>query len=163
MAKITGVPNVPMDKVRWYYYFKDGYSLETERALPSFTATLAYWKPFEVKAIRRILTEFPQAILDFGAGHSYFTDSDQFDEVKSLLEPLPNVFLLLPSANKEQSLAICNQRLEARKGQALDITEIDANRNFIFHESNYKLAKHIVYTQHQTAEQVAEEIARLIE
>lgn len=159
LAKLTGLRRIPMDRVRWYYYLKDGFSIETEQSLPSFTDRMAYWKPFEVKAVQRIIMEFPDAIIDFGAGHSYFTEESQFEEVQRALAPLKNVFLLLPSENKEESLAICNQRLSAKAKRELDPTEVEANRNFIFHASNYALAKKIFYTKDIEPEQTAAEIA----
>jgi hypothetical protein len=162
IARMINIPNVPMDRVRWYYYFKDGFSLERELSCSSFAETLIYWKPFEVKAVRRIIAEFPDSIIDFGAGHSYFTDPDQFSEVQSLLSPFPNIFLLMPSIDKELSIEICNKRLSEKKKMALDQNEIDANRNFIMHESNYRLAKHIVYTAERTPEDVAKEIIGLL-
>lgn len=163
LAALTGIPNVPMDKVRWYYYFKEGFSLEQERALPSFAEVMKYWKPFEVSAVKKIVSEFHNAIIDFGAGHSYFTDPAQFAAVEATLKPFSNVFLLLPSFDKSRSLEICNQRLESRKKTPLAETEIKANREFIEHESNYRLAKHNVYTDGKTPRQTAEEIQGLLE
>ena len=158
LAQLTKIPNVPMDRVRWYYYFKDGFSLERESELSSFQEKLNYWKPFEVKAVRRILKEFPHAIIDFGAGHSYYPNEGQFEEVALLLQPLPNIFLLLPSVDKKKSLAICNQRLAEVRQRPLEAQEIESNRDFIQHESNYRLAKHIVYSEGKTPQEVAEEI-----
>ena len=40
--------------------------------------------------------------------------------------------------------------------------KFDANRNFVQHKSNFILAKHIIYTDLKTAEQVADEIAALL-
>jgi len=162
VARLTGVPQVPMDRVRWYYYFKDGFSLEREAACESFAEKIAYWKPFEVSAVRRILAEFPDSVIDFGAGHSYFTDEAQFAEAQACLAPLRNVFLLLPSADKEESLAICNERLRARVGRVLQATEIEANRDFIFHASNARLSKHILYTQDEAPCATAERVFSLL-
>ena len=162
LATLTGRRNVPMDRVRWYYYFKDGFRLEQEYSLPNFADVMAYWKPFEVKAVARILDEFPDSIIDFGAGHSYFIDPEQFATVQKILEPLPDVYLLLPSPDKAKSLEICNHRLAERKKSALDANEIEANRNFIEHESNYRLAKRIFYTDGKTPREVAEAIRAVL-
>lgn len=162
LAKITGIRRVPMDRLRWYYYFKNGFSMEKELSIPSFTDVMAYWKPFEIGAVEKIITEFPDAIIDFGAGHSYFTDEDQFATVQKILDPIKNIFLLLPSDDKEESLRICNERLHKRVRRELDQTEIDANRDFIYHKSNYELAKKIIYTKAKTPEDVAIEIKKLL-
>lgn len=151
-----------MDRVRWYYYFKNGFSLEKELSLPSFTEVMAYWKPFEVHAVENILVDFPDAIIDFGAGHSYFTEEAQMSAVKRILDPIANIFLLLPSEDKEESLRICNERLKDRAKRELEPSEIESNRDFVFHRSNYELAKKIVYTKEKTPEEVALEIQSLL-
>ena len=163
LAKLTGLRRIPMDRMRWYYYLKDGFSIEMEQSLPTFKEMMAYWKPFEVKAVQRIVAEFPEAIIDFGAGHSYFPEEAQFKEVEIALAPVKNVFLLLPSENKEESLSICNERLQEKVKRDLDPTEVEANRNFIFHRSNYDLAKKIFYTKGVSPEETAAEIARYSE
>ncbi len=162
LAKLTKMKRVPMDRVRWYYYLKDGFSIEKEESIESFTDVMSYWKPFEVKAVKRIISEFPNSVIDFGAGHSYYTDTSQFNEVKEVLSPLKNVVLLLPSESKEESLTICNERLKERVKRELDKTETDANRAFIYHRSNYDLAKHIVYTKDKTPEQTAKEVLKVL-
>lgn len=162
VAGLTGAQQVPMDRVCRYYYFKDGFTLERETACVSFPEVLAYWKPFEVRAVRRILDEFPRAVIDFGAGHSYFTNEVQFAEVAAMLAPLPNIFLLLPSVDKDESLRICNERLQVRNRRPLEATEIDANRDFIFHPSNYRLSKHILYTKDESPRVTAERVVSLL-
>lgn len=162
LASLTGLRRIPMDRVRWYYYLKDGFSIEHEESIDSFEDVMAYWKPFEVKAVKRIIKEFPNSIIDFGAGHSYFSDEVQFKEVSEALAPVKNIILLLPTESKEESLKICNDRLKERVKRELDKTEIDANRDFIFEKSNYELAKHIVYTKDKTPDETASEILELL-
>lgn len=163
LAKLTQMKRVPMDRVRWYYYLKDGFSIEKEESIESFTDVMTYWKPFEVKAVKRIISEFQDSVIDFGAGHSYYTDTNQFNEVRDTLAPLKNVILLLPSESKEESLKICNERLKERVKRELDKTETDANYEFIYHPSNYELAKHIVYTKDKSPEETAKEVFNLLE
>ena len=141
LAKIIDKPRVPMDRLRWYYYYKEGFSLEKEFSIESFTDVMAYWKPFELNAVDRIVSEFPNAIIDFGAGHSYYPDERQFEEASKILEPISNIFLLLPTPDKEESIKICNERLEKRKKDVLSEDEISANENFVQHESNYKIGQ----------------------
>ena len=56
------------------------------------------------------MEEFKNSIIDFGAGHSFFPNETHFEEVSEALKPFPNVILLLPCKNKEESLRICNER-----------------------------------------------------
>jgi shikimate kinase len=162
LAKNIGIPNIPMDRVRWYFYFKDGFSQEVESEFATFTEKMAYWKPFEVKAVQRIISEFPNSIIDFGAGHSCYEDPTQLSAVELVLKPLPNIFLLMPSENKKTSLEICNRRLTEADGAPPDDAVIEANKLFINHESNYRLAKHIIYTESKTVLETAEEIQSLL-
>ncbi|MBT4763236.1 MAG: shikimate kinase [Bdellovibrionaceae bacterium] len=154
----TGIPRVPMDRVRWYYYLKDGYDFVKEQNIESFSEKIIYWKPFEVKAVKRIVEEFKNSIIDFGAGHSFYSDETHFQEVSEALKTFANVILLLPCEDKEESLRICCDRLKKRCKRELEASEIEANRDFIFHESNYKLAKHVVYTEGKSVEESVKEI-----
>ncbi len=147
-----------MDRVRWYYYFQVGYSQEEESSHESFKDRMAYWKPFEVKAVEKILEDFPDSIIDFGAGHSYFPDAAQFEAVKAILNPIPNIFLLLPSEDREESLRICNERLRVREGNDLEQDKLEANQWFINHPSNFRLSKQTIYTHNDTPEQTARRI-----
>tara|TARA_R110002072_G_scaffold64203_2_gene159281 strand:+ start:128913 stop:129467 length:555 start_codon:yes stop_codon:yes gene_type:complete len=163
LSNLLDIPRAPMDRIRWYYYFKNGFSLEKQDEIDNFTDVMAYWKPYEVIAVQQIVREFNEYIIDFGAGHSWFTDKEQLRTVSSALNDLPNIFLLLPSEDNEESLRICNERLAERKGTELDKEEIKANFDFINDESNYRLAKHIIYTKDKTVESTADEIHKLIQ
>ena len=162
LSMSTGIPQVPMDRVRWYYYLKDGYDFVKEQNLECFKEKITYWKPFEVKAVKRIVKEFKNSIIDFGAGHSFFPNEAHFQEVNEALKPFPNVILLLPCKDKEESLRICSERLKKRYERDLEVSEIETNRDFIFQESNYKLAKHIVYTKDKSVEESVKEIEKLL-
>lgn len=162
LGKLIPLEQVPLDRVRWYYYLRNGYSIKYDDSINDFHEKMKYWKPFEVKAVKSVLEEFPNSIIDFGAGHSYFIEASQFNEVSNCLAPYKNIFLLLPSEDKEESLKICNDRLKERLKRELDFTEIEANREFIFHQSNYNLAKHIIYTKDKTPEETAKEIYELL-
>lgn len=162
LAKITKLRRVPMDHVRWYYYIQDGFDVVYDESLDSFTERVEYWKEFEAKAVRKIVTEFPGSIIDFGAGHSHFPKEEHFKIAKDALAPFQNIFLLLPSESKDESLEICNQRLQERSKRELKESEVQVNKNFIFHSSNYDLAKHIVYTKDKKPQETAQEIIELL-
>lgn len=162
IAKATGIARIPMDRVRWYYYFQNGFSQEKESSLDLFVERMSYWKPFEVEAIRNILIDFPNSIIDFGAGHSHFPDEEQFKIVLSLMNPVKNIFLLLPNEDKNESLRICNERLRFREGNALDETKLEANREFINHPSSFLLSKHQIYTKNETPDKTAKRIIGLL-
>lgn len=162
LGVLTKIPRRPMDRLRWYYYFKNGFSLEAELEMENFTQVTEYWKPFELKAVTSIIEEFPDSIIDFGAGHSYYPDEAMLTTAENILSDFPNIFLLLPSDDKEESLQICNERLKNRKKEELSEEEKLANKNFVFHKSNETLAKHTIYSKGKTPLDVAEEIQSLL-
>lgn len=59
----------------------------------------------------------------------------------------PYVLLLIPSQDREKSAQILYER-----------SGLDFNRHFVCHESNYKLAKQIVYTENREPEETMREI-----
>lgn len=158
LSKLLGIPRIPMDRVRWYYYLKSGFSLSVESTFSTFTEKMAYWKPYEVTAVKKITAEFSDSIIDFGAGHSYFPNESHFRTVQEHLANIKNIFLLLPSEDKTESLKICNEKLKDREGREFDEHQINANRWFIEHPSNYLLSKQIIYTMNQTPNETARQI-----
>jgi shikimate kinase len=119
-----------------------------------------HWKTFEFQAVSHILQnaskegdEFHSKILDFGAGHSVYEKPEQLAKIEGLIKPFHNVVLLLPCEDVEEALKIT----EARRGH-----ELGLNRHFLEHESNRRLAKHVIYTHDKTPQQCADEVLRLI-
>lgn len=150
ISEKIGYPRCCVDDVRWGYYQELGYSKEKEREIKDefgFEGVYKYWKPFEAHAVVRILQEYEDHVIDFGAGHSVYEDPKLFSMVEDVLTDIENIFLILPSENKEESLRILNER------ESLDI-----NYHFLEHDSNYKLAKRIIYTKDKTPYESAEEV-----
>ena len=74
--------------------------------------------------------------------------------MKSLLSKFSNVILLIPSADKEESLAILN----ARKGISPESKEYYDNKHFVAIPCNYELATFTEYTKNKNQEQIFDEI-----
>lgn len=121
----------------------------------SFTA----FKEFEFFLTGMVLTNLPApAIIDFGAGHSVYEDEIMFLEMKSLISKFSNIILLIPSEDKEESVAILNERKGILSGSKKDLD----NRHFVNVSCNYELATIIEYTKDKTPEQIANEIINQI-
>ncbi|OAB36685.1 hypothetical protein PMSD_10165 [Paenibacillus macquariensis subsp. defensor] len=147
-------PRCCVDDVRWKFYEELGYSKDKERVIRSnfgFEGVYKYWKPFEAHAVVRIFQEYKDHVIDFGGGHSVYEDPTLFSIVENVLHGEKNIFLILPSQDQAESLRILNER------ESLDI-----NTHFVEHESNYILAKHIIYTKDKTPHESAEEIITLV-
>ena len=156
LSKRLNMPQCSMDKYRWGYYEEMGYDHEYAQRLEKdegFTGVYRYWKGFEIYAVERILNEHKNSVIDFGAGHSVYENNVYLDRAKKALSPFKNVVLLLPSSDKEHSLNVLNKRNNFESEE-----DINLNKHFIDHKSNYELAKHIVYTDGSEPEDTALEV-----
>jgi shikimate kinase len=157
----TGLSNVPIDYIRWYYYFQHGFKLSIQEQFQDFEDKANYWKQYDLIAIEKALLDFPKAIIDFGAGHSYYPEDNQLQQVREILEKFPNVFLLLPSADIDESYSILSERIKKKYPQ-LEDGVVEYNRKFLEHPSNRMLSKHIIYSKNKSPEDNVEEIIALL-
>lgn len=164
LAERLKLPQCSMDECRWDYYEEIGYDrklAEQKRKEGGFWEIYKYWKPFEAYAVRRLLSDTQsgsqQHVIDFGAGHSVYEDSALFQSVERVLQPYPNVVLLLPSPDPDESVRILN----TRNGYVLG-DEPNVNERFVRHPSNVRLAKFMIYTVGKTPEQSCNEILKQI-
>lgn len=170
LAERLELPRVELDEMRWDYYDEIGYDqAEASRIVRSdqgMPGLLRYWKPFEAHAVERVLAEYRHCVLDFGAGHSVYEDDALFARVHQALSPYPNVILLLPSPDPDESTEILNARfarlLEEEIGE-VDPELLALNEHFVRHPSNQRLAQRVIYTNGKTPEETCEEILQVIE
>jgi shikimate kinase len=160
IGKKLGLHCRHMDQVRIRYYKEIGYDEELAKKIgkeDGFLGLYRYWKPFEAYAVERLLSENEEVVIDFGGGHSVYEDDRLFARVQEVMAPYPNVFLILPSPDKEKSIKILNERTGRIVSMGFDFHE-----HFVNHHSNYDLAKYIVYTEGKTPEETGSEIVELI-
>jgi len=160
LASKLGISQCSMDDLRWDYYKEIGYDEELakyKRETEGFWGICQYWKPFEAYAVERLLSEYQECVIDFGAGHSVYEDAVLFQRVKQALAPYPNVILLLPSPDLDESVKILNERNEYVPDGKPNI-----NEHLVRHNSNYQLAKFTVYTKDKTPTETCDEILKLI-
>ncbi|UJL46031.1 shikimate kinase [Virgibacillus sp. NKC19-16] len=156
LSSKTGIPQRPMDDLRFDYYKEIGFSEIRQneiRETYGYMAMYTYWKTFEAHAVT--LEDYPNCTHDFGAGHSVYEDQRLFKEVKSALIDYENIFLLLPSQNEQESINVLNERL---KGVTTNNDMYQLNEHFVKHKSNKLLAKYIVYTNGSSPEEIADKI-----
>ena len=162
LTEKLGLPRVSMDEHRWKYYKEIGYDKATQEEISEregFAGVWRYWKPFEAHAVERLLEEHQDCVIDFGAGHTVHEDAALFARVEAALQPYENVILLLPSPDLDESIRILRTR-EDWDGIEGDF---DLHELCVKHPSNYRLAKHTVYTKDQTPEETCAEIVALIQ
>lgn len=161
LAEQLSLPHQPLDALRWDYYKEIGYDENKAKEIfeaEGFLALYRYWKPFEAYAVERVLADHHDCVIDFGAGHSVFEDEALFARVQKALEPYPNVILLLPSPDLDESVAVLKARFDQPAGEEQNEEGYQLNEHFVRHPSNHQLAKMVVYTNGKTPEATCEEI-----
>jgi len=146
---------VSLDDLRYDYYKEIGFDevhARNVRKYGGFLAMVYYRELFAAHAVERILSDHHHCVFDFGAG--IFESDEMFQRVQKALADYPNVVLLLPSHNIEESLLILMDR---DQNPPADLT-FDLNAHFLRHHTYYDLAKHTIYTQGKTPDESCDEI-----
>lgn len=165
------LPQFILDDLRWDYFKEIGYDEEEARRIARSDAgmngLLAYWKPFEVYAVERVLADHSRGVIDFGAGYTVQEDEALFGRVEQALAPYPHVYLLLPSPDIDNSIKILNERMAALLRKVEQPEEsipavLEANEAFVRLPHNGRLAKKVIFTDGKTPEATCEEIARMV-
>lgn len=166
LVEQLGMPRVELDEYRWDYFNEIGYDNDAARRIveaEGMVGLLRYWKPFEVHAVERVLAEHRDCVIDFGAGYTVQDDPALLARVGAALAPFPDVILLLPTPDPDESIAILNQRfsqLLRDEVGAVDPALLEVNAQFVRHPANRRLAKRIIYTNGKTPDDVSAEIVR---
>jgi shikimate kinase len=162
LAEELGVPQVSLDEVCWDYYPEAGFVPGDAECLGSDGMIASR---FNVHAVERTLSDHNNCVIDLGAGHSVYRDEASLARLESALAPYPNVFLLLPSPDLEESYATLRAR-NVRNEWLIRFTEqhgYDPNEHFLRHPSNFRLAQFIIYTEGKSPEETRDEILSKME
>ena len=165
LAEKLGLPQCSVDLVRWAYYdeigFDHAFASQIAQSDQGIRGQLRYSEPFDAHAIERILADHGHGVIDFGASNSVYEDKSLLARVEDILTPYPNVILLLPSRDLDESVAILKTRLGRMlkaKGEDINNELFDLNEYFIKHPSSQRLAKLVIYTKDKTPEEICNEI-----
>lgn len=168
LAEKLDLQRLEMDELRWDIYPEAGYDEQIAREVYSEGGTLGvlkYSKPFEAYAVVSVVSREEGFVLDLGAGHSVYENEELFTQVQRALDPLPHVFLLLPSADLDRSIQVLNSRfaelLMSETGE-IDDRLLALNEHYVRHPSNFRLAKKVFYTDGKSAEETCNEIVEYI-
>jgi shikimate kinase len=164
LAERLDLPFCSVDTVREAYYQELGYdetlAAQIAASEEGLRGVLRYSKPFEARMVEKVLADH-HGLIDFGASNSVYEDPALFSRVENALAPYPNVILLLPSPDPDESVEILKYRLirmltEAGKEFTDELFEL--NEYFVKHPSNRQLAKLVIYTKDKTPEKICDEI-----
>lgn len=165
LATRLGLPQCSVDDVRRGYYEEVGYdqalAAEIAQSEQGIRGLLRYSKPFEVRLVEKVLADHGHGVIDFGASNSVYEDPRLLARVENALAPYPNVILLLPSADLDESVALLNHRLThmlKESGGEIRHELFEINEHFIRHPSNHQLAKVVIHTKDKTPGEICDEI-----
>ena len=151
------------------HYYKDlGFDNEEFRRLRRSSqphdADL-YFEQFFPGAVERLLAEneHQECIFDLGAGHTVYDDEALFAHVQQALAPYPNVVLVMPSPDQDESVRILREREKQRQINPDFLSDdFDYFGRWVKSHCNYDLAKITVYTQGKTPEETCEEVLQAL-
>lgn len=161
LSQQLGQPQISLDDLRWKYYREIGYDdtlAKTIRRQGGFLALVLYWQLFDAHTIERVLAEHHNCVFDFGAGAGASESHENTARVQQALAPYPNVILILPSPNPDETLQI----LTARDAHPPPDLNFDFNRHFLERGFYQRLAKHTVFTRGKLPEETRDEILSLV-
>ena len=151
------VPQISMDEECQSYYQE----LELAEAVTRRTGTDNMISSFfKLHALERLLQSYQGCVIDLGAGHSVFPDTESLDRAKAILDSYPNVFLLLPSPDVEVSAKILAERNVSNVwlNEIIRKHGVNPNDQFLCDKSNFVLAKYIIYTNGKSPLETCKEI-----
>lgn len=154
VARRTSKKHIDMDALRGQIYALTDFSEElAEKAYDKggIIGWHDYQKPFELFAVKTLLEQYTNAVIEFGGGQSVYTDATQADVFLSLVKDEPFVILMLPCEDSERSKKVLSKRAR-NKGERI------LNDIFITSETNKNAAKYVVYTDGKTPEETIDEI-----
>ncbi|MFL5732521.1 MAG: shikimate kinase [Chloroflexia bacterium] len=163
VAERLGLHSVSLD-VHQYYYRELGFDKDVFMSLNSGAnprdADL-YFAGFFPGAVERLLAEHHNCVFDLGAGHTVYSDETLFAQVQRALASYPNVVLVTPSPDREESIRVLRERERERQANPRFLSEeFDWFGYWVNSHCNYDLAKITIYTEGKTSEQSAEELLR---
>lgn len=169
LAERLGRQYVELDELRWAYYRElDAYE-EVVALLKSGKMGLLEqydrWKPFEAHAVERVVQDYPNCVLDFGAGHGVYEDEALLARVQHALSTVAHVILLLPAPDMAEATAVVNTRFTRLLQEVVGTVNPEAlqlNEHFVKHPSSRRLATQIIYTGDLLPEAVVEMILQKI-
>jgi shikimate kinase len=165
LAERIGLGFVDLDAVGDTYYSAAGMALaEFEAQIQTRGHSLAHgwWQPARVAGVRGVLADYHASVIALGAGHTHYEDDVYFENVRELLEPFVNVFLLLPSADTGESVDILRRRSIDRGGHGWDHDGRDWLREWCESAQNRALATRTVYTAGRSVHETVDQVAALI-
>ena len=102
-------------------------------------------------------------VIDFGYNHSLYEDAMYFERIKRILDPYPNVFLLMPSPDEGEAVCTLLSNIKS-KGTWLSDNEInEMNSHAVRLYAKHNLAKLTNYTKGKSPPETCDELYQKVQ
>jgi len=165
IAEEIGKKSISLDDIASKYYEIAGLKgslFEEIKQKDGFLAAYRQLKPFEAYATQQVLQDYPDCVIDFGAGHSCYKDKSLFESVQEVMSGYANVILLLPSPDLDLSISVLRQRSIQQRGWNWIADGYDFIEYWVKGNCNHHLATSTIYTEGKTPEETRDEILQRI-
>jgi len=165
VADALGSANVDLDEVERErgWYAEAGMSIEEMFArggVVGIVQATTEWEPTLLRVAERVLHEYPDAVISFGAGHSHYRDDALFARVRAALADRFVVFVL-PDPDPAVSVTELRKRSVADRDADWIYGDFDFMDHWVRDACNHELADYVLYTRGRTPEECAAEIVSL--
>lgn len=113
----------------------------------------------ELHALKCFLQDYPEGVLELGAGHAIFEEKDCLQKAADLLSSFSNVIALMPDPSPERSVEVLQRNLKAQgRPERLEILNYYATRT-----SYAELSTHLIHTRGSSPAVTRRQIMDLIQ
>ena len=113
--------------------------------------------------MERVIEEFPDAIIDTGAGHAHYEDADRLARLEAAMAKAGHVVLVLPDADPERCTEICDARDRERLGSHYDESRLEVNGRFVRSEGFQRVATHTLIAGQRTADELVDALMAVLD
>jgi adenylate kinase family enzyme len=165
LAKALNKRSFSLDNIANEYYEASSFSLsqfQEAKKEKGYLEAYQLWCPALAYAAQQVIKDYPDCVIDFGAGHSHYEDEFLFRGVKKALAHCPNIILLLPSSDLDRSVSLLRQRsIEERKRDWVH-DGYDFIEHWVKDYCNHDLATVTIFTEGKTPEQTRDDILKAV-
>lgn len=161
LAERLGVPFVDLDAVAGAFYPEVGWSVERLVARVGDVGRVAAereWEPARAHAVERVVATAPGAVIALGAGHTSYTRPELRERIRRALATASDVVLLLPSPDRDASLATLRERSVRTKGRTWVADGHDLLAEWVDDTAVRALADLVVHTDGRTPGETADAV-----
>lgn len=165
VAAGLAAPFIEADEVGDKYYAEAGWTVDrlVERTVQiGRVPAEREWEPARAHAVRRVIQDYPGAVVALGAGHTSYGDCRLAGQVGRVLSTVPHVLFVVPSADRTEALAELRRRSIATKSTDWVSGEHDFLAEWLDDQGSRAMATAVVITGEETPEQTAARILDLI-